>query len=272
MTGNAPVLEVRDIRVDYGSGRRRSTAVEGVGFTIERGRTLGLVGESGSGKTTIGMAVLGLVPVSAGEIRLLGQPVHRVSARRRRELGKVRQVIFQDPYSSLDPLRTIGYSLAEPARFHGMTAADADARSRELVRKVGLDESALLRYPAQFSGGQRQRIAIARALMTDPEFLVCDEPVSALDLSVQADVMNLLTTLQNEFALSLLFISHDLAIVRQISDEVVVLRNGRIVEHGPTEQVFAAPHEDYTRALLASVPNAARVTTTPGADTQRKAG
>lgn len=256
MSDTTPVLEVRDIRVDYGAGRKRSTAVEGVGFEVHRGRTLGLVGESGSGKTTIGMAVLGLVPVAAGEIRFLGQPVHDVSAKRRRELGKVRQVIFQDPYSSLDPLRTIGYSLMEPARFHGMTADAAASRARELVATVGLDEGALVRYPAQFSGGQRQRIAIARALMTDPEFIVCDEPVSALDLSVQADVMNLLTRLQRELALSLLFISHDLAIVRQISDEVVVLRGGRIIESGPTEQLFADPREDYTRALLESVPQA----------------
>ena len=272
MTDTAPVLEVCDIRVEYGSGRTRSTAVDGVGFTIGRGRTLGLVGESGSGKTTIGMAVLGLVPVSSGEIRLLGRPVHNVSARRRREIGRVRQVIFQDPYSSLDPLRTIGYSMAEPARFHGMTAADADDRARELVRKVGLDDSALVRYPAQFSGGQRQRIAIARALMTDPQFLVCDEPVSALDLSVQADVMNLLTTLQRELDLSLLFISHDLAIVRQISDDVIVLRGGRIVEHGATEELFAAPREEYTRVLLDSAPNTGRAERPVRPDTQRKAG
>src|SRR5690606_15203362 len=133
-----------------------------------------------------------------------------LSPRRRRELGRARQVVFQDPYSSLDPLRTIGYSLVEPARFHGMTARQARERARELVHKVGLDEGALSRFPAQFSGGQRQRIAIARALMTEPEFIVCDEPVSALDLSVQAEVMNLLTSLQQEFRLSLLFISHDL--------------------------------------------------------------
>lgn len=259
MTATTPVLEVRDISVAYGSGKKTSIAVEHVGFTVERGRTLGLVGESGSGKSTIGMAILGLVPITAGDIRLLGRPVHGLGPRERRALGKVRQVIFQDPYSSLDPLRTIGYSLAEPARFHGMTATAARARARELVRKVGLDDSALERHPAQFSGGQRQRIAIARALMTDPEFLVCDEPVSALDLSVQADVMNLLTALQRELGLSLLFISHDLAIVRQISDDIVVLRGGRIVEAASTERLFAAPRDEYTRALLDAVPNAGRI-------------
>lgn len=254
MNADTPVLEVNDIAVDYGAGRRRSRAVTGVSFTVARGRTLGLVGESGSGKTTIGMAVLGLVPLAAGEIRFLGRPIHSLSSRQRRELGKVRQVIFQDPYSSLDPLRTIGYSLTEPARFHGMTAPAALERARGLVQKVGLDESALSRFPAQFSGGQRQRIAIARALMTEPEFIVCDEPVSALDLSVQADVMNLLTSLQQEYGLSLLFISHDLTIVRQISDDIVVLRSGEIVEAGPTEQLFADPRDPYTRTLLASVP------------------
>jgi len=258
MTTDTPVLEVSDIAVDYGSGRKRSRAVTGVSFSIERGKTLGLVGESGSGKTTIGMAVLGLVALASGEIRFRGQSVHGLSPRQRRELGRARQVIFQDPYSSLDPLRTIGYSLTEPARFHGMTGSAAIDRARDLVRKVGLDESALARFPAQFSGGQRQRIAIARALMTDPEFIVCDEPVSALDLSVQADVMNLLTSLQQEFGLSLLFISHDLTIVRQISDDIVVLRSGEVVESGPTEQLFEAPREPYTRTLLASVPNATR--------------
>lgn len=254
MSAATPVLEVRDISVSYGVGRKRSTAVADVGFAIERGRTLGLVGESGSGKTTIGMAVLGLIPLSAGEIRFQGESVHDLTRRRRRRLGKLRQVVFQDPYSSLNPLRTIGASLVEPARFHGATAAAAHERACDLMRTVGLDESVLERYPAQFSGGQRQRIAIARSLMTDPEFIVCDEPVSALDLSVQADVMNLLTTLQRDLGLSLLFISHDLAIVRQISDDVVVLRRGEIVEAGPTEQLFDAPREQYTRSLLDSVP------------------
>lgn len=258
MSVETPVLDVTDIAVDYGSGRKRSRAVSGVSFSVERGKTLGLVGESGSGKTTIGMAVLGLVPLASGEIRFLDRPIQGLSSRQRRDLGKVRQVIFQDPYSSLDPLRTIGYSLTEPARFHGMSARAALDRARELVQKVGLDEGALARFPAQFSGGQRQRIAIARALMTNPEFIVCDEPVSALDLSVQADVMNLLTSLQKEFGLSLLFISHDLTIVRQISDDIVVLRSGAIVEAGPTEQLFAEPRDPYTRTLLASVPNTGR--------------
>jgi ABC-type glutathione transport system ATPase component len=200
------------------------------------------------------MAVLGLTPLSGGEIRFQGESVHDLPRRRRRRLGKIRQVVFQDPYSSLNPLRTIGASLVEPARFHGATEATARERACELMRTVGLDESVLERYPAQFSGGQRQRIAIARSLMTEPEFIVCDEPVSALDLSVQADVMNLLTSLQRDLGLSLLFISHDLAIVRQISDDVVVLHRGKVVEAGPTEQLFEAPREEYTRSLLDSVP------------------
>ncbi len=255
---SAPILEVDALAVDYGRGRRTARAVTGVSFEIREGRTLGLVGESGSGKTTIGMAVLGLVPYSEGDIRFDGRSITSLSHAERRRLGKQRQVIFQDPYSSLDPLKTIGQSLLEPARAHGVDGRTAAARALALLARVGLDARAFERYPAQFSGGQRQCIAVARALMTEPRFLVCDEPVSALDLSVQAEVMNLLTELQRDLGLALLFISHDLAIVRQISDDLIVLRDGVVVERGDAETVLTAPSDPYTITLIGAAPTIER--------------
>jgi len=250
----APVVSAVDLAVDYGSGRARRRVVEGVSFDILPGRTLALVGESGSGKTTIGMAVLGLVPPSAGTVEFDGADITALRPAERRALGRERQAVFQDPYSSLDPRKTIGYSLLEPARLHGASKADATSRARELLARVGLDAGAMRRYPAQFSGGQRQRIVVARALMTSPRFLVCDEPVSALDLSVQAEVMNLLTSLQRELGLAMLFVSHDLAVVRQISDDIVVLQHGRIVERGPAEDILTDPRDPYTRRLIEAAP------------------
>jgi len=251
---SAAILSVDGLAVDYGVRRRRVRAVHDVSFEIFPGRTLGLVGESGSGKTTIGMAVLGLVPMASGDIAFDGKSLARISRTDRRRLGRDRQVVFQDPYSSLDPMKTVGNSLLEPARAHGATTRSATARAIELLGRVGLEASAIERYPAQFSGGQRQRIAVARALMTQPRLLVCDEPVSALDLSVQAEVMNLLTTLQRDLGLALLFISHDLAIVRQISDDLVVLREGRVVERGDAETVLTAPRDPYTIRLIEAAP------------------
>lgn len=248
------VLTVEHLSVDYGTRRRRSRAVHDVSFSIAHGRTLGLVGESGSGKTTIGMAVLGLVPIAEGRILFGDRSIAELSRAERRRLGSERQVVFQDPYSSLDPLKTIGDSLLEPARAHGVDATTARDRAHRLLARVGLEPSVFDRYPAQFSGGQRQRIAVARALMTEPRFLVCDEPVSALDLSVQAEVMNLLTELQRDLGLALLFISHDLAIVRQISDDLLVLRDGGVVERGPAEAVLTAPQDPYTVRLLDAAP------------------
>lgn len=253
-----PLLAVSDLGVDYGTGRRRHRAVEGVGFEIPVGRTLGLVGESGSGKSTIGKAVLGLVPVAAGTIRFEGRDLARLSRRERLALGARRQVVFQDPYSSLDPTRTIGYTLAEPCRSaprpDRMTPQQITERMGALLSRVGLAPDAAERYPAQFSGGQRQRIAIARSLMLSPRLIVCDEPVSALDLSVQAEVLNLLAEVQRDLGLSLLFISHDLTVVRHISHEIVVLRGGHVVERGPADRVYEYPEDPYTQALLASAP------------------
>jgi ABC-type oligopeptide transport system ATPase subunit len=251
----APVLEVNDLVVTYRTGRRVNRAVDGVSFSISPGETLGLVGESGSGKTTIGMAILGLVPTTAGSIRFEGRDVATLSGSQRRDLGARRQVIFQDPYSSLDPTKTIGYTLAEPfSRVRGSTRESVGNRMADLLNRVGLSPEAARRYPAQFSGGQRQRIAIARALMLSPTLVVCDEPVSALDLSIQAEVMNLLAELQKELGLSLLFISHDLSVVRHISPRLVVLERGKVVETGDANAIYTSPQHPYTRALLAAAP------------------
>jgi ABC-type glutathione transport system ATPase component len=253
-----PILEVTDLVVDHGTGRRRKRAVDGVSFSIPAGSTMGLVGESGSGKTTTGMAILGMLPIASGRVLFEGRDISRMSRGERRALGAQRQVIFQDPYSSLDPSKTIGYTLAEPCRIvpreQRMSAAEITDRSAMLLQRVGLSEDAAHRYPAQFSGGQRQRIAIARSLMLSPRLIVCDEPVSALDLSVQAEVLNLLSELQRDLGLSLLFVSHDLSVVRHITHSIAVLQAGRIVELGTAEQVYERPREEYTRSLLAAAP------------------
>jgi ABC-type glutathione transport system ATPase component len=258
MSAQQPNLQVTDLAVDRGTGRGRKRVVDGVSFDVPTGTTLGLVGESGSGKTTTGMAILGMLPVTSGTVIFEGRDISTVRRGERRALGSRRQVIFQDPYSSLDPSKTIGYTLAEPCRIvpkqQRMSAAGIAERQATLLESVGLSPDAARRYPAQFSGGQRQRIAIARALMLSPQLIVCDEPVSALDLSVQAEVLNLLVRLQRELGLSLLFISHDLSVVRHISHSIVVLRNGRVVEQGPAERVYDDPHDDYTRKLLAAAP------------------
>jgi ABC-type glutathione transport system ATPase component len=258
MSAQQPILQVTDLAVDRGTGRGRKRVVDDVSFDVPTGTTLGLVGESGSGKTTTGMAILGMLPVTSGTVIFEGRDISTVRRGERRALGSRRQVIFQDPYSSLDPSKTIGYTLAEPCRIvpkqQRMSAAGIAERQATLLESVGLSQDAARRYPAQFSGGQRQRIAIARALMLSPQLIVCDEPVSALDLSVQAEVLNLLVRLQRELGLSLLFISHDLSVVRHISHSIVVLRNGRVVEQGPAERVYDDPHDDYTRKLLAAAP------------------
>lgn len=253
-----PILQVTDLAVDRGIGRGRKRVVDGVSFDVPTGTTLGLVGESGSGKTTTGMAILGMLPVTSGRVIFEGRDISTVRRGERRALGSRRQVIFQDPYSSLDPSKTIGYTLAEPCRIvpkqQRMSAAEIAERQATLLESVGLSPDAARRYPAQFSGGQRQRIAIARALMLSPQLIVCDEPVSALDLSVQAEVLNLLVRLQRDLGLSLLFISHDLSVVRHISHSIVVLRNGCVVEQGPAGRVYDDPQDDYTRKLLAAAP------------------
>ena len=234
---------------------RRLRAVDGVDLEIGRGEALALVGESGSGKSTLALALCGLQPVNSGEIKLNGKAVgaRRSQADRRRV-----QMVFQDPYSSLNPRLTVGGVLRELLRVHHVVPrGDVAAESKRLLTLVGLPEEAVGAYPRQFSGGQRQRIAIARALALRPEVLIADEPVSALDVSVQATILNLLASLRSELGLSLLLISHNLAVVRHLCDRVAVMYLGRIVEVAPTEQLFGDPRHPYTRALLAAIPRLA---------------
>jgi len=250
------LLDISDLRVEYAQGRRRRfAALDGVSFHVERGETVGVVGESGSGKSTLGRAVLGLAPVAGGRIAFNGEDITHASARTRRALSARLQVVFQDPNSSLSPTRTIGQTLSEPLLVHRrVSRREAMTRAREMLTHVGLVPEAADRHPAQFSGGQRQRIAIARALMLSPDMVICDEPVSALDVSVQAQVLNLLRSLQRELSLSYVFIAHDLAVVRHVSHRTVVVYRGQVMEEGPAELVYAAPGHPYTRALIEAAP------------------
>jgi ABC-type glutathione transport system ATPase component len=253
----ASLLEVRGLRVEYRRGRGRPcrVALRDVSLTVAAGETLALVGESGSGKSTLGNAVLGLVRAAAGTIAFRGEDITDASAQRRRALTRHIQAVFQDPYGSLNPARSIGQTLAEPLRAHErVSKAAAEASVAAALKRVGLSPAAAHLYPDQFSGGQRQRIAIARALMASPELIICDEPLSALDLSVQAQVLNLLKRLQRELSVSFLFISHDLAVVRHIADRAVVLYRGQVVETGPAQQVCERPSHPYSRALMAATP------------------
>ena len=255
------VLEVRSLAKSFFIksglfGKREFKAVQGVSFRLRKGHTLGVVGESGSGKTTMGLTLLRLHEPTGGEVIFEGKNLLTLSDRERQAMRRRIQIVFQNPYASLNPRFTIGQTLIEPMEIHGIGAdrAEREARARTLLEKVGLDASAFAKYPHEFSGGQRQRIAIARCLTLNPEVLVLDEAVSALDVSVQAQVLNLLRDLQDEFGLSYVFISHDLAVVRFISDEVVVMKDGVVVEQNTAEQILASPREDYTRRLLAAIP------------------
>jgi oligopeptide/dipeptide ABC transporter ATP-binding protein len=258
MTDSSPaILEVDDLTVEYNVGSRKPPlrAVDGVSLTIAPKETLGLVGESGSGKSTIGRAVLGLVGVTGGSVRFAGRDITHASYKERRQLSALLQVVFQDPYSSLNPARTIGQTLSESLRPHRLAdKSEAAARVVSMLERVGLPADAAARYPAQFSGGQRQRVAIARALMVSPRLVICDEPVSSLDKSVQAQVLNLLRELQEALQLSYLFISHDLAVVRHVSHRTVVLYRGRVMEYGRATDVYERPNHPYTEALLGAAP------------------
>jgi oligopeptide/dipeptide ABC transporter ATP-binding protein len=248
-------LEVDGLVVEYRRGRTRTRAVDGVTFAVARGQTVGVVGESGSGKTSVARAVLGLVPARDGVVRLHGRTLTgRRTRKDKRELAAQLQVVFQDPYSSLDPAQTIGAILSEALDGAGLSRAEVRARVAETLDAVGLDEQAARSYPHQFSGGQRQRIAIARAIVRRPSVVVCDEPLSALDLSIQAQVVNLLLDLQEKFQISYLFIAHDLSIVRHLCQRVVVMYRGRLVESGTAEGVYTEPGHPYTQALLAAAP------------------
>ena len=259
---NAPVvLEVKSLAKSFFIkqglfGKREFKAVRGVNFQLRRGHTLGVVGESGSGKTTMGLTLLRLHQPTGGEVIFDGKNLLTLNDRERQAMRRRIQIVFQNPYASLNPRFTIGQTLIEPMAIHGIGAhtAEREARARVLLAKVGLAPDTFFKYPHEFSGGQRQRVAIARCLTLNPEVLVLDEAVSALDVSVQAQVLNLLRDLQDELGLAYVFISHDLAVVRFISDEVLVMKDGEVVEQASAAQILAAPQQDYTRRLLGAVP------------------
>jgi peptide/nickel transport system ATP-binding protein len=251
-----PLLSVRGLSVEFRRRRQEPfRAVDDVSFDIGQGETLGLVGESGSGKSTIGNAILGLVKPTAGTVLFEDRDIAAMSAAERRSISGRLQVVFQDPYSSLNPSRRVGQIITEPLGVHtGLDQRQRTKAAGEMLERVGLSAADMVKYPAAFSGGQRQRIAIARALITRPQLVVCDEPVSGLDLSAQAQVLNLLKDLQAEMGLGMLFISHDLAVVRYVAARIAVLLRGQVVEEGDTATVNSAPEHTYTKRLLAASP------------------
>jgi peptide/nickel transport system ATP-binding protein len=261
-----PLLEIRSLTKVYSQGKNEVRAVDGVSLGIHAGETLGLVGESGSGKSTLGRLVLRLVEPTSGSIRFEDRDLVAASRAEMRQLRRDMQIIFQDPFASLDPRFRVEEIVAEPLIIHGSSGADGQdylsasarhARVVELLRAVGLDESILPRFPHEFSGGQRQRIGIARALALRPKFIVADEPVSALDVSVGAQIVNLLAQLQRDFGLTYLFISHSMPVVRYLSTRIAVMYRGKIVEMGSTEQITERPQHPYTKSLLEATPQLA---------------
>jgi peptide/nickel transport system ATP-binding protein len=262
MSGQAPLLVVEQLVKHYRLPREKLLspaplvrALQGVSLLLQAGRSLGVVGESGSGKSTLARLVMALEVPTSGHVRLNGRDLHTLDAAALRAARSQLQMVFQDPYGSLDPRRTVLHTVAEPLRvLHGASLSEQTERADEALDAVGLRRADLLKYPHEFSGGQRQRIAIARALITRPQLIVADEPVSALDVSVQAQVLNLMQDLQDKFGLAYLFISHDLAVVDMVCDEVIVLYQGRVVEQGAPTTLFVRAAHPYTRALLQAVP------------------
>jgi oligopeptide transport system ATP-binding protein len=259
----APLLEVTDLVKHFPVKRGilidrevdQVRAVDGVSFTVNRGETLGLVGESGSGKSTACRAVLQLIKPTSGSVRFEGREIAGLGRRQMRPLRREMQMIFQDPYASLNPRKRIGQIVGDPLRRQGVAkGADLRRQVQELLERVGLAGEHYNRFPHEFSGGQRQRIGIARALALKPKLVICDEPVSALDVSIQAQIVNLLDDLQDELGLAYLFVAHDIGVVRHISDRIAVMNVGRIVEQGSADQVCEHPEDDYTKKLLAAVP------------------
>lgn len=252
----APLLEVQSLTRVFEAAGSKHRAVDDVSFTIEAGETLGLVGESGCGKTTLGRMILRLIEPTSGRVLFDGEDILAAVPHRMRGLRRDMQIVFQDPFGSLDPRFRLLDIVTEPLAVHEQhSRAELRIRAAELLRAVGLDESALARYPHEFSGGQRQRIGIARALAMRPKFIVADEPVSALDVSVGAQIVNLLARLQREFGLTYLLISHSMPVVRYLATRIAVMRAGKIVEVGTTEQITERPANEYTRSLLAATPD-----------------
>ena len=260
-----PLLDVRDLRVTFQIGRdgampwsapRNLHAVGGVDFTLNPGETLGVVGESGCGKSTLARALIGLVPARGRAEWIDGRDLVGLSPRQMMKYRREIQMVFQDPLASLNPRMTVGQIIAEPLKTHhpGLKSAEAKDRVKAMMEKVGLLPNQINRYPHEFSGGQCQRIGIARALIVEPRLIICDEPVSALDVSIQAQVINLLIRLQRELGLALIFIAHDLSVVKHISDRVMVLYLGKVMEVGPTDTLYSDPQHPYTQALLSAVP------------------
>ena len=261
---STPLLQVSNLSVHFpvrsGLLQRQTgwvRALDQVSLSIEKGTTLGLVGESGSGKTTLGRVIVRLLDPTSGSVSYEGTEISSLRGPQLRPYRKKIQMVFQDPYNSLNPRLRIGTILAEPLEIHfpKMSASEREARVAELLRLVGLDPTHARRFPHEFSGGQRQRIGIARALAVEPEFIICDEPVSALDVSVQAQIVNLLMDLQEKLNLTYLFIAHDLAVVEHVSDQIAVLEHGKLVEEGPAETITTHPNHPYTQRLLASIPS-----------------
>ncbi|MGX1307237.1 peptide/nickel transport system ATP-binding protein [Amorphus suaedae] len=249
-----PLLSVRSLQVDYQTSSGTIHAVNDVSFDIEAGETIGLVGESGCGKSTLGKAIMRLQATTNGRIFLDGRDITDLSSREMRPVRSSMQMIFQDPYNSLNPRHNVGALIAQPMKIAGYPRAKVKARLTELMEQVGLPTDALRRYPHEFSGGQRQRIGIARALALNPALVICDEPVSALDVSIRAQVINLLQDLRDQLNVSYLFISHDLTMVQHISDKLIVMYLGRVVEIGAAETIWRKPAHPYTKALLAAAP------------------
>jgi peptide/nickel transport system ATP-binding protein len=256
-----PLIEAKGLRKEYRLktglfGRKTVHAVKDASFALYPGRTLGVVGESGSGKTTVGMLLMRLVEATSGQVLYQGKDLLALSDAEMMAYRRKIQIIFQNPYASLNPRFTVGQILTEPMKIHGIGASDSDRfdQAVALARRVGLGADSVYKYPHEFSGGQRQRIAIARCLTMKPDVVICDESVSALDVSVQATVLNLLLDLQDEFGMTYIFISHDLAVVKYMADDMLVMSEGEIVERGPSDAIYAAPAHDYTRRLLSAIP------------------
>lgn len=255
-TGGETLLQIHDLVVSFGAGASHMQALKGIDCRLSRGRTLGVVGESGSGKSTLAKAIVGLNRVESGSILFDGIDVPRASGRRRRLLRRSIQMIPQDPYSSLDPRRTIGQTIAEAIDPNRSNPKRNAAKVGYWLQRARLDPDVASRYPHEFSGGQRQRIAIARALAVEPQLIIADEITSALDLSVQSEIIRLMDSLRSELSLTMIFISHNLEVVRHVSDDVLVLYHGEVLDSGDVDDVYERPTSDYTRTLMASVPGA----------------